>query len=178
VARLPCSVNAAAAAPASRRLPAGGGLRSDGVVELERCEQPEPLRHHRRALPAVGRDQPDRAFNDRFHQWMARIPAGSGLVASQACAVMPGMPVRACAISVEIEFVSTTGTGLAPASWNAPSTIRRCCMSGVNRHSAIVAACAELIVTAPANVAAGTTSRWRSRHNGSDATSAIGSLSR
>ncbi len=82
---------------------------------------------------------------------IARTPAGRWWATSQVCAVTPGRPVRAWAISVATEFVSTAGSGTAPAAANAALTMRRCCMSSVSRHSGRVAASDHETVTAVAS---------------------------
>ncbi len=87
-------------------------------------------------------------------------PAGSVRREIHVCAVTPETPMRACAITAETEFVSTTGAATAPAAAKAPSMIRRCCMSGVSRHSGSVAASAQpTVVRAPNGPSAGVSSR-------------------
>ena len=69
-------------------------------------------------------------------------------------------PSRTWACSVEIEFVSTAGSGLAPARANSASTMRRFCMSGESRHSGAVAASRQrTLAPAAQRLACGATSR-------------------
>ena len=110
------------------------GSSSSGVNSAEQ------LGDDRRALPVGRRHDADRVLDvgiderDRAQALGQRVRGepGVGGDAGQAGARVGD--------SVETEFVSTAGSGVAPASAKAASTIRRCCMSGVSRQSGSVAA--------------------------------------
>ena len=102
------------------------------------AQQVEQLGDHRRALDGGRRDEPDRVLDHRVHERDRAQVVRERVGFEPRVGGDAGQPGAGVGDSVETELVSTAGLGVAPAAANAPSTIRRCCMSGVSRHSGSV----------------------------------------